>query len=190
MTTPTVTLAKIGTPRTFDDIQGYHQCAITLARRAGNLIKQHRYPATANSESSLELNTKASSADLVTNADIASQNLIFSALKEKYPKHKFIGEEDEEKSRLTDSLTWVVDAIDGTTNYVHGLSDCCVSIALVENRKPIVGAIYNPFKNEMFHAIRNRGAFLNDEPLFVKPCDSLHDALVLTEWVCQRFQKG
>ncbi len=179
---PPITVARTSAPRAFHDLHGYHQTAVTLARRAGNLIRQHRFPAVIDANNSLELNSKQGSADLVTNADHASQHLIFSALREIYPDHCFIGEEDDSHAPLTDAPTWIVDAIDGTTNYVHGLSECCVSVALVVDRRPLVGAIYNPFRGEMYHAARGRGAFLNDEPIAVKPCHSFHDALILTEW--------
>lgn len=161
-----------------DDIHGYLQTAISLARRAGNLIHQLRYPAQAKE---LDIETKQGSADLVTNADIASQSLIFSALRELYPNHKFIGEEDSVKSQLTNQPTWIVDAIDGTTNFVHGL-ESCVSVGFVVDRKPVAGAIYNPSRREMFHAAQGRGAFMNDLPIAVKKCDTLQSALVLTEW--------
>lgn len=167
--------------RAHSDLHGYLQTAVSLAKRAGTLIQQHRYPAQLNGGDALAINTKAGSADLVTDADVASQSLIFGALRKLYPEHKLIGEEDEEHAQLTNDPTWIVDAIDGTTNFVHGL-DCCVSVALVVDRQPLVGAVYNPFRAEMFHAARGRGAFLNDVPITVKPCASLHDALILTEW--------
>lgn len=168
-------------PRAHNDMHGYLQTAVTLARRAGNLIRQLRFPADPSAHG-LAIDAKSGSADLVTSADLASQRLIFDALRISYPHHLLIGEEDASHEDLTDAPTWVVDAIDGTTNFVHGLSDVCVSVALCVNRQPVAGAVYNPFRNEMFHAATGRGAYLNDSPISARTCACLADALVLTEW--------
>lgn len=164
------------------DLHGYLQAAKMLARRAGRLIRQHRYPGDPKGTAGLAIDAKSGSADLVTSADLASQHLIFETLRSIYPTHLLIGEEDAQHSELSDAATWVVDAIDGTTNFVHGLSEVCVSIALCVNRAPIVAAVYNPMRNEMFHAAQGCGAYLDDVPIRCGDCAALADALVLTEW--------
>ncbi len=155
-----MTVAKASAlPHSFADVHGYLQTAVTLARRAGELIKQYRHPAIPSATPTLSVDAKSGPTDLVTSADLASQNLIFSALAAQYPTHLRIGEEDANHPALTDAPTWIVDAIDGTTNYVHGLPSACVSIAMCVDRAPLVGAVYNPFSG-VFHAARGRGPFL------------------------------
>lgn len=159
----------------------YLQTAKTLARRAGLLIRQYRHPADPSAPS-LSIDSKSGPADLVTNADIASQALIFSGLAAAHPTHLLIGEESTANQALTDEPTWIVDAIDGTTNYVCGLPSYCVSIALAIARRPVAAAVYNPAIDEMFAAAHGHGAFLNEMPLRARRCPRMGDALVLTEW--------
>lgn len=173
----------------FDDPTGWLSTARSLARKAGATIVAHRYP-VAEKEPSFAINSKTTSIDLVTSADLASQKIIFDALSSLYPDHQHIGEEDAVHAPLTDAPTWIVDAIDGTTNYVHGLSDVAISIGLSINRQVVLGVVYNPFANEMFHALRGRGAFLNDRPIHSSSCSSLSTAIVVSEWGYDRTPDG
>lgn len=165
------------------------QTAKTLARRAGLLVRSHRHP-TDPTAPPLSIDAKSGPSDLVTSADLASQALIVSALAETYPSHRLIGEESTANEPLTDAPTWIVDAIDGTTNFVCGLPSYCVSIALAIDRVPVAGAVYNPAIDEMFAAARGQGAFLNDVPLRARVCPRMGDALVLTEWGYERDPAG
>ncbi|KAI9079931.1 hypothetical protein K1719_038177 [Acacia pycnantha] len=91
------------------------------------------------------------------------EDLIFNHLKKFYPTHKFIGEETTAAlgaTELTDEPTWIVDPLDGTTNFVHGFPFVCVSIGITIQKVPTVGVVYNPILNELFTAIHGRGAFL------------------------------
>ncbi|KAI7729910.1 hypothetical protein M8C21_010855 [Ambrosia artemisiifolia] len=106
--------------------------------------------------------------DLVTETDKACEDLIFDHLKQHFPGHKFIGEETTAAhgvSQLTDEPTWIVDPLDGTTNFVHGFPFVCVSIGLTIKKVPVVGVVYNPIMNELFTAIDGKGAFLNGNPI-------------------------
>jgi myo-inositol-1(or 4)-monophosphatase len=112
--------------------------------------------------------TKGSNIDLVTIIDQQSDELIVSTLRKSCPSDQFLTEETFQEGQTPDlSNTWVIDPLDGTTNYAHGFPHFAVSIAYFSNNQPQLGVIYDPFKREMFYAIRNRGAFLNDEPIFV-----------------------
>lgn len=115
-----------------------------------------------------KITTKGSNIDLVTVIDQQSDELIVSTLRKSCPDHLFITEETFQEGQTPDlSNTWVIDPLDGTTNYAHGFPHFAVSIAYFMNHQPQIGVIYDPFKREMFYAIRNRGAFLNDDPIFV-----------------------
>ena len=95
--------------------------------------------------------------DFVTQADIKSEEIIKSFLKKLMPKAGFWGEETDKKKG--DKYTWVVDPIDGTTNYMSGLHQWSISIALLDNNQPIIGIIYSPYTEETFYCIKNKGVY-------------------------------
>lgn len=117
---------------------------------------------------------------------ISHQTLIQDYLYKLFPKYKFIGEESNENdyNSFHTSTCWVVDPIDGTTNFVHGIPFICVSIALCKQGIPVLGVIYNPISQELFTAIKGNGAYYNSLPLKPKPTsfDSLERMLVSTEY--------
>jgi len=119
-------------------------------------------------------------ADLVTEADIASQRTIRNLVLGAYPDHGFLGEEPlEDTQTITQTeYTWVVDPLDGTTNYVHGMENYCVSVALQHEKEIIVGAIYDPVREKCFSATMGGGAFCNRAPIAVSDVSSLNQALV------------
>lgn len=101
--------------------------------------------------------------DLVTDADVAAQLAIESILFDQFPDHGFLGEEDpSRRDGPVPEWQWVVDPLDGTTNYAHGLRNFCVSIALLHRREPVLGVILDPMTHELFYAISGQGAFLED----------------------------
>ena len=177
---------------TSTDIHLRHLFARRLAREAGDLILSLRYPSTTTTNtSSLNIDSKSGSSDLVTSADLASQKLIFQSLSATYPNDRLIGEEDEQHyEHLDNRPTWIVDAIDGTTNYVHGFTDFSVSIGFSYNCRVQTGAVYNPNTKEMFTAVRGVGAFLNDKPISVSRCARLENALIISEWGYDRTEEG
>nr|KAF6426346.1 inositol monophosphatase 1 [Molossus molossus] len=105
--------------------------AVTLARRAGEVVREAL-------KNEMNVMIKSSPADLVTATDQKVEKMLLSFIKEKYPSHSFIGEESVaagEKSVLTDNPTWIIDPIDGTTNFVHRFPFVAVSIGFVVNKK-------------------------------------------------------
>lgn len=182
------------------DIQHQHTSDATAdvnANTANNGHNQQQHGVTTDHNSTTTISTKSNVTDLVTRADIASQALIVGGLRAdpRTHSHRIIGEEDaagDDYAPLTDEPTWILDAIDGTTNFVHGLHDYAVSIALAVNRVVQIGAVYAPAVDEMFFATRRYGATLNDRRLCVR---HLHDvglqsALVVSEWAYVRDRKG
>lgn len=125
-------------------------------------------------------------ADLVTDADLASQILVKEHLMAKLPSHQFVGEEEcvgkaiEDTRPADDAPTWVVDPLDGTANYVHDVPAYCVSIGLWLNGEAVVGVILDPRQNELFTAAKGHGAHLNGEPIRVSPTATVRDALIST----------
>ena len=128
--------------------------------------------------------------DLVTVVDKNVEKFLFTSLKEKFPSFSLVGEEtvsssESKKVNLTDDPTWVIDPIDGTTNFVHGFPFIGICVGLLVKKEPVLGIIYNPVLNEMYSAIKGKGAFLNDKKLpLIKntPLKSLQESLFLTEY--------
>jgi myo-inositol-1(or 4)-monophosphatase len=117
---------------------------------------------------SLKITTKGTNIDLVTVVDQECDEIIVSSIRKACPSDLFLTEETyTEGSQVDLSSTWVIDPLDGTTNYAHSFPQFAVSIAYFREGIPVIGVIYDAFKKEMFYAIRNRGAFLNNEPIFV-----------------------
>lgn len=143
--------------------------AVAAANAAGTLIREH--------VGNVGYREKKR-ADLVTETDTAAEELIRTHLLNDFPDYAFLGEESANEEIDVDRPTWIVDPIDGTTNFVHAYPMFCVSIALALGDEPLVGVIYNPVSDEMFTAVRGGGAFLNDRPLATSTVDSLAEALV------------
>lgn len=117
-------------------------------------------------------------ADFVTQKDLEVQNYIFTELDKLYPHIGFIGEEDGKNISNESGMQWILDPIDGTTNYIYGYNMSAISLALKDNDKIVLGIVYNPFTNEMFKAIKDEGAYLNNEPIKVSNTDALVNSLV------------
>lgn len=115
-------------------------------------------------------------------------------IKSVYPDHIFIAEESycgDGSFNIVDDPTWYIDPVDGTTNFVHGFSFTCISIAFAVNKETLVSVVYNPVMNELFTAIKGRGSFLNLETqLAVSSTKSINTALVGTEFGYDRSESG
>lgn len=124
--------------------------------------------------------TKKGAIDLVTEADVAVEREIRARVERRFPSHTFLGEESGGSSAAGVPFRWIVDPIDGTTNFAHGLALFCTSIALEIDGQVMVGAVYDPMADELFTAERGHGARLNGRPLAVTREDTLIDALLVT----------
>jgi len=121
--------------------------------------------------------------DFVTNVDKNSEKLITSMLRKNFPSYGILAEEGT--SAEGENL-WVIDPLDGTTNFMHGYPFFCVSIALVKKGKQAMGVVYDPIRNEMFHAIAGHGAYLNGRKIKVSGAKELKDALLVTGFYYER----
>ena len=141
------------------------------ALKAGRMLRE-------NQDKCIEVAYKGA-IDIVTNFDQRSQELIFQHLSSVYPDHGFIAEEDlcEEKAG---GFRWIIDPIDGTTNYAHGIPAYCVSIALERDGEVILGVVFDPSREEMFTAVKGGKAFLNGKRIRVSKAEVLGRSLLAT----------
>lgn len=119
--------------------------------------------------------------DLVTSADIKSEELIKKGINEITPDIPIIAEESfSEEKKPNQEHFWLIDPLDGTTNFAHKLPWFAISVALMKEKEPILGIVYNPITEEFFYALKSNGAYLNDEPIKVSETEKLIDSLLCT----------
>lgn len=147
--------------------------AFTMAENAGNIhMKYFR-------KAGLEQSTKLNDSDVVTIADKKSEAYILSFIHQHFPTHGTISEEsgnDHENRKWC----WVIDPLDGTTNFSMGLPAFCVSIALERNKEAILGVVYAPYLKECFYAVKGMGAWLNGKPIHCSDKSELSKAVIAT----------
>lgn len=148
--------------------------AVRAARAAGKVIArsfEHR--------DHLEI-TEKSANDYVTNVDREAERVIIEVLHKSYPDHSFVGEEGGEQAGTNSDYQWVIDPIDGTTNFLRGIPHFAVSIALLHKGKLDQAVVYDPIRDELFTASRGNGAQLNDRRLRTSARKDLDGALLAT----------
>jgi myo-inositol-1(or 4)-monophosphatase len=123
--------------------------------------------------------TKSTPTDVVSDADRDSQELIVSLLHRERPGDGIISEEGAAGDSET-GLTWVIDPLDGTVDFLYGIPQWCVSVAVADQTGRLAGVIYDPPRAELFAAMRGKGAYRNDEPITVSPQQDLSQALIAT----------
>ena len=133
----------------------------------------------------LNIEAKFNDSDVVTNADKASEKAIISEIRRAYPEHSVLSEEAGSDKRMNDWL-WVIDPLDGTTNYSSGLPNFCVSIGVQHKGQTVVGVVYAPYLGEIFTAVRGKGAFLNNRPIRCSTKTDIHKAVVSTDFLSTR----
>lgn len=114
----------------------------------------------------------------VTQVDFEVQAFLKRRLHALYPSIQFVGEEETAAANFEDASVWVLDPIDGTANLIHNLNQSAVSLGLIKNYEPVLGVVYNPFTNELFYAEKGKGAYFNDERIFVSGTNSLKQSLI------------
>ncbi|KAF2645053.1 inositol monophosphatase [Massarina eburnea CBS 473.64] len=166
------------------NLQEIHDFMIEVAQQAADRI-------TSATPTTGAAGNKKNSVDLVTETDQAVEKLISTALSTKYPSFSFMGEETYKPGdKLTDAPTFILDPIDGTTNFVHRHPTVAISLGLSLSRKPTIGIILNPFTSTLYSAITGQGSFLNRTtrlPLTPPtPLTTLNTCLVAVEWGSNR----
>ena len=150
--------------------------AIKAARRGATVINRASFDLDRVSVTEKHFN------DFVTEVDQAAEAAIIEVLKTAYPDHAILAEESGASANLHDEseYVWIIDPLDGTTNFIHGFPQYCVSIALQHRGIITQAVVYDPTRNEMFTATKGGGAFLNDKRIRVTRCDKIADALIGT----------
>ena len=132
-------------------------------RRAGDIML-----GVYGKMSTVGYHVKPGDSNFVTETDVKVQRFLEENLSISFPGAEFFAEEEGQDERvLGDGLTFVIDPIDGTTNFMHDYAHSAILIALLENKSPVFGAIYNPYSGEMFSAEKGKGAYLNGKPIHV-----------------------
>lgn len=152
-------------------LEEHLQAATEAAKEAGFLL-------LSSLAGSTEINYKGE-IDLVTDVDRASEEYLLNKLSTGFPQHSIMTEESGGYEG-TSLFTWVIDPLDGTTNYAHGFPFFCVSIALAGNKQPLLGVVFDPVKNELFTTMRGYGASLNGRQLRVSNTKTLNESLLAT----------
>jgi len=156
--------------------------AIKAARRAGGIITR-----AAQNIDSLQISRKAHN-DFVSEVDTAAEQAIIDVLLTAYPKHSILAEESgDQRGAAVSEYQWIIDPLDGTTNFLHGMPQFAVSIALLHKGVLDQAVVYNPIANELYTASRGRGAFLNDRRLRVSKRIKLEDCLIGTGFPFREF---
>jgi myo-inositol-1(or 4)-monophosphatase len=149
--------------------------AVKAARRAGNIINR------GAREIDLLTVTSKGPKDFVSEVDREAERTIVETLLDSYPDHAILAEEGTAKGANAEAQNvWIIDPLDGTTNFLHGFPQYCVSIALAQRGQVTHGVIYDPVRNDLFTASRGRGAFLNDRRIRVSKRHHMRDCLIGT----------
>jgi len=150
--------------------------AIQAARLAGKILESSR-PQTI---------TTKSKNDFVTEIDFKCQEAIINLIRENFPNHNILAEENDIEVELCNQL-WIIDPLDGTTNFIHDLRHSSISIAFYDNEEIKLGLIYNPYSDEMFTALKGQGAFLNGEKISCSALN-LRDGLISTGFPFKKLE--
>ena len=156
--------------------------AVKAARKAGSIITR------ASSEIDRLTVRRKQHNDFVSEVDHAAEEAVIRTLREAYPSHAFLAEEGGASSPAAGSdYLWIIDPLDGTTNFLHGFPQYCVSIALKHKGVLQQAVVYDPNRNELFTATRGAGAFLNDRRIRVSATDKFEDSLIGTGFPFREF---
>ncbi|XP_013117263.2 inositol monophosphatase 1 [Stomoxys calcitrans] len=161
------------------DLDKCFEVISNLVDKAGAIIARRN-------ETRQDFVCKQGDIDLVTETDQEVEILLMNGIKEQFPDHKFIGEEESSAEgapkKLTDSPTWIIDPVDGTMNFVHAFPHSCISVGLVVNKITELGIIYNPMLQQRFTARRGQGACYNGKAIKVSGQTELAKALITSEF--------
>lgn len=140
-----------------EEIDSIYKSVYPLAVKAGAILLE-------GFKSEKDYSMKSAFYDVVTKYDTNIENFLFAEIGKLYPNHKFIGEESAENvvTKLTNEPTWIIDPIDGTSNFIKGMPHCCVAIGLSINKKIVIGIVNNSVTSTLYSAIVGKGAFKND----------------------------
>lgn len=164
------------------ELTKYHDFALKIAEKAGQILLDY-------SKKDLQIKYKtANKKDLVTKADYMAEKCIIEAIKKTFPDHCILSEESGNCGIKPAEYRWIIDPVDGTTNYAHGYPFYCISIALARKNEILTGVVYAPAMKEMFHATKGHGAYVNKTRLKVSSVKKLETSLLSTGF--NPYEKG
>ena len=179
------------------------QLATQLALKAGQNMIPHAdnkgTEAGYEAEALLDISTKSNICDFATAIDRDNEEMIMRHIQIRFPSHDIIGEEMTgigSIPKLTDNLTWIIDPIDGTTNFTNGLPLSCVSIGLCDQKQPVMGCVYAPMTRELFLAVKGHGSYRNGVCINsslnynTHPTKTLQDSVVVFEFGYEKDPRG
>jgi myo-inositol-1(or 4)-monophosphatase len=169
---PSVLLSGMAIPTDQIDLGILLETAISAGRAAGKLLLEY-------ARSGFRVQHK-SPINLVTDADHAAEQLIIGHIRARFPMHRFLAEEQGHVERSPSPYLWIIDPLDGTTNFAHGFPAYCVSIGLEYRGHCILGAVFDPSRDELFTAAEGSGAQLNGQPISVSDTRILDHSLLVT----------
>jgi myo-inositol-1(or 4)-monophosphatase len=155
-----------------DEMTEYLEVAWQAASAAGAIIRD-------NWQRSKSIDYKGA-IDLVTTVDRESERKIVELLRDRFPNHSILAEEETNLEKYDSAYRWIVDPLDGTTNFAHGYPQFCVSIALERSGQVLLGLVYDPLRGECFRAVKGQGATLNGTPIATSSTNELDKALLAT----------
>lgn len=153
-----------------------------IVRAAGQVIRE-------NYEQIQEVDRKSTEIDLVTKVDHAAEQLLVSAIRERYPDHAILAEEGRSTEQTSEYL-WVIDPLDGTVNYAHGFPVFGISVAVRKRGETILGVVYDPLRDEMFTAEKGAGTIRNGQRIRVSEAGRLRDSLLATGFPYDRATRS
>jgi len=140
-------------------------------RQAGQILRKKFHNVKS-------IRTKSSAADIVTEADFLSENLIIKAIKKKFPDHEILSEETLQKVNPQARYLWVVDPLDGTRNFANGIPFFSLTMSLKKNGQTVLGLVYDPWHDELVWAEKGKGAFLNNHKIQVRKTSVVDRAMI------------
>ena len=156
----------------FPDCSKLLTTAIRAARAGGTVLTEH-------TESGFRIDFKAA-INLVTDADRRAEESIVQTITAAYPAHRILAEERGMEGTAVSPFTWIIDPLDGTTNFAHGFPFYSVSIGLEYDGECLLGVVFDPVRDELFTAVRGQGAYMNDKPIHVSDVNDLDKSLLVT----------
>lgn len=156
---------------------------IAIARLTGNFIRKEAMAFDSEAIEYKGLN------DLVSYVDKTAERQLVKNLKKVLPNSGFITEEDETRNTYNEPFTWIIDPLDGTTNFIHGIPTFSISIALYEGTEAVLGVVYEMNRGEMFYSYKGAPAFLNNKEINVSKTPTLAQSLVATGFPYYEFEK-
>ncbi len=153
------------------------ETAIEAAQAAGKALKENPNVGQVVEKSAYHF---------VTEADLRSEKIILDLIRERFPQHRIVSEESHQSENVLETDVWIIDPLDGTNNFSHGIPLYCVSIAFASKGQVQVGVVYDPNRDELYSAVRGRGAFMNGVPIRVSAADELKQAIICTGFYYDR----